>query len=139
MRHLVYILIGLAVAVGIAFVLLRQEAVSPGATITTPTPQGNITVTAPAPGAKVSNPFLVRGEARTFEQNVQWRLSTATGRELAKGFTTATAEDIGQFGPYGFTVSIPEGAPADLILEVFESSARDGAEINTVTVPLRYE
>jgi hypothetical protein len=143
MKHLLFGLLGVAIALAIGFWILSRDAGQP-TPIATPiaqspsaTPTGNITVTSPRSGEQVQKSFEVKGQARTFEQNVQWRLTDAEGKVLASGFTTATAADVGLFGPYSFKAQIPNGTPDQLlVVQVFESSAEDGSEINKVSVPV---
>lgn len=96
----------------------------------------NIIVTAPQAGSNVSSPFVVRGEARTFENNVVLRLTEQGGRVLVEDFTTAQSPDIGQFGPFEMEISYPATTQSSATLEVFQYSARDGSEIDKVTIPL---
>jgi len=98
----------------------------------------NISVTAPAPYARITSPVAVSGEARVFENVVNVRLRDEDGRVLADTFTTADAPDIGQFGP--FSISLSFDAPTGTVgtLEVFWQSPRDGSETDTVTIPVRF-
>lgn len=100
-----------------------------------PTASENIEVLAPFMGDSVKSGFVVKGNARTFENTVTIRLSDSVGNVLIETFTTANAPDIGQFGPFekaiNFTTEDTEGK-----LEVFQYSAKDGSEIDKVEVPL---
>ena len=49
-----------------------------------------ITVTRPTPGASVSSPVLVSGDANVFEANVSIEVLDANGKVVGKTFTTAT-------------------------------------------------
>ena len=66
-----------------------------------------IVVERPIPNQSVWAPFQVRGFSRTFESNVQWKL-TMRDTEIASGFTTANQRDVGQHGPFEFTVTIDD-------------------------------
>ncbi len=96
----------------------------------------NIIVSLPYRNSEVGLPLVVRGEARTFENVVNVRLSQQDGRILAEDFTTADAPDIGQFGPFEFQLTYPEPTQRNGILEVFQHSAKDGSEIDKVTIPV---
>ncbi len=113
----------------------------PPNTSPTPTPQQerNIRVTAPTNGQTISNPVTVTGHARTFEQGVNFRLREANGRVLAEDFTTAQAPELGQFGPFQITINYPEPTQREGVLEVFQSSPRDGSEIDKVIINVRFE
>jgi hypothetical protein len=78
----------------------------------------------------------VAGEARTFEANVQIRVRDGDGAELAHTFTTAVTPDMGVFGPFSAPARYSEPSTSRGFVEVFESSARDGSEINMIRVPV---
>jgi spore germination protein GerM len=106
------------------------------------TNQPNILVYSPVDGTKVSSYFIVKGFARVFENTFVIRVSDAETNEryFEKPFMTKTGE-MGQYGEINHAISlgtvISEIADkANLTLEVFEYSAKDGSEINKVTVPL---
>lgn len=101
---------------------------------------GNIRVTRPTADQYVrADQFVIEGEARTFENNVQYRVKDlASSRIIAQGFTTATGE-MGTFSPFSIRVEVSPGVqyPTRALVEVFESSAKDGSEINKVQIPIR--
>lgn len=105
-----------------------------------PTPDpinGNITVSSPQEGDYVNaNGFTITGTARTFENNVAYRVKDlATNQVIAQGFTTATGE-MGKFSPYTINVKPKQASgvqyPTRALIEVYENSAKDGTEINKV-------
>jgi hypothetical protein len=104
--------------------------------------QPNILIYSPTSGTKISNYFIVKGFARVFENTFSIRLKDAVSNTLyfEKSFMTKTGE-MGQYGEINHAISLGEVATdindkTSLILEVFEYSAKDGLEINKVTVPL---
>lgn len=101
----------------------------------TPAASQNIEVLSPLMGDEVESGFVVKGNARTFENTVNIRLSDSSGNILVETFTTANAPDIGQFGPFETEVDYQSQAK-DGILEVFQYSAKDGSEIDKVEIPL---
>ena len=96
----------------------------------------NIVVTSPQSGSMVSSPIVVRGEARTFENTVNVRLSRQDGTVLTEEYTTAQSPDIGQFGPFQIELSYALPSQTAGIIEVFQYSARDGSETDKVTIPV---
>jgi hypothetical protein len=91
----------------------------------------NIKLLTPREGMLVSpDGFDVKGLARTFENSVAYRLKMESGKTI-DGHTTATGE-MGTFSPFVFSITPGESGKATL--EVFEFSAKDGSEINKVTV-----
>jgi hypothetical protein len=121
-----------------------QHSQAPTGESITPSPnQANITVTEPKSNDPVGRSFIVQGTARVFENSVSYRLrNQRTGSILNQGVTTADAPDVGQFGDYTITISIPENqqlANNDmLILEVYQASAKDGSDTDKVSVPVRF-
>ena len=83
-----------------------------------------VIATAPAAGDRVSSGFAVAGCSRTFESNVNWRLTGRDGGVLGAGNATGGGAD----GPDAFTFSVPFAVEARQIgtLEVFEEDASDG-------------
>lgn len=98
----------------------------------------NIKVTSPRPNEIISGQVVIAGEARTFESNVLYRVKDSSGKVLAFGNTTATAPDTGQFGPFQVTVAFSPPASSSGTVEVYEGSAKDGSEINKVTIPVLF-
>ncbi|HTM67990.1 MAG TPA: Gmad2 immunoglobulin-like domain-containing protein [Candidatus Binatia bacterium] len=102
----------------------------------------NIIVDEPAENAEVHARFAVRGIARTFESNVQLRLvNDRSGKTLAEKVTTAAAPDAGKYGPFSFDLKLAASsarAGDHLTLEVFDTSAENGAKIDLVTLHLVY-
>ena len=97
-----------------------------------------VRVAAPEPGATITSPVTVAGEARTFEANVQIRVRDGDGAELAHTFTTALTPDMGVFGPFSAPVRYLEPGASRGFVEVFESSAKDGSEINVIRIPVLF-
>lgn len=123
--------------------LQEQEAPrspSPWATVSPRAATANaiVRVTAPEPGARITSPVTVAGEARTFEANVQIRVRDGNDAELAHTFTTALTPDMGVFGPFSAPVRYSEPAASRGFVEVFESSAKDGSEINMIRIPVLF-
>ena len=98
--------------------------------------EANIKVTSPSPNERVGSPFTIKGEARVFENQLNWKLKGADGSVISEGMGTANAPDMGQFGPFETEVSysLPQGTSG--ILEVFDYSAKDGAVQDLVSIPV---
>ena len=112
-------------------------------TTATPTKEANITVTEPRNNDAVGRTFIVQGKARVFENVVSYRVkSQKAGNTIVQGTTMANSPDTGQFGDYTIKVTIPEDyvlATNDILaLEVYQASAKDGSDIDKVTIPLRF-
>ncbi|OGL66081.1 hypothetical protein A3B21_00740 [Candidatus Uhrbacteria bacterium RIFCSPLOWO2_01_FULL_47_24] len=100
---------------------------------------GNISVRAPQPNDLITSPLVVEGMERTFEQNVVIRLRDGKGNELVKIAVTGTAPDLGIHGPYRAELIFEKPKTSTGTLEVFQGSAKDGSEIDKVTISLRFE
>ncbi|MEU1075436.1 MULTISPECIES: Gmad2 immunoglobulin-like domain-containing protein [unclassified Streptomyces] len=91
----------------------------------------------PRPLDLVGNPIHVGGVATGFEATLEYRVSD--GHQQVTG-TFAAGGGTGEHGQFHFTVDVGHTAfRADrLLVQVFEARARDGGEINAVTVPVIY-
>jgi len=83
-----------------------------------------------------SRDFELSGLARTFEGNVQWRLRDARDAVVVKGVTTASLGTSAAWGAYQTRVRVPDAVTGPATLEIFEVSAKDGTELNTIRVPI---
>jgi hypothetical protein len=98
----------------------------------------NILVRSPLTNSLEVMPFVVEGEARVFENVFNYRLKDAADNYvLTDGVGYANAADIGEFGTFKIEISALRRLPVkkDVILEVFDYSAKDGSEENIVVVP----
>ena len=92
-----------------------------------------ITINTPLAGSALGSPLTVTGLAGTFEANVQARL-LVDGAEIA--FTFGAAAEAFVLSPYSLALPFSVAAPTPACLEAFTTSARDGARILIVQVPL---
>ncbi len=97
--------------------------------------RGNIAVEQPHAGARVGSPLTAAGRARVFEAALVWRLVDQGGRELAKGFTTASV-GAPDFGTFSFPIAFRVTAETAATVEVFTNSPRDGSVDELVRVPV---
>ncbi len=97
-------------------------------------PTQAIEVFSPLADGLYHSPIVVNGFSRTFEGNVNLRLTDKDGQVLAERNTLGGSVDgFDFFDSYlRFTVSTPISAT----LDVFETSAMDGSEINKVQIPV---
>lgn len=117
----------------------QTDSIPPDSQVnSTPLKSDNIIVRTPVQGTKISNPVVIKGEARTFENNVAVRITQSNGKVLAEDFTTAKSEDTGQFGPFEIQLSYSQPTQISGRIEVFQYSAKDGSEIDKVTVPVSF-
>lgn len=128
------------------FIFTKQPAVAPESTVTpsvsasvssTPAQELNVVITSPEAGESVSNPITVKGKARVFENTFAYALKDANGKKLFESFAMTDAKDAGLFGNFTVKIPVPVGATADLFVEAFEYSAKDGSVINLSRVPVK--
>ena len=101
-----------------------------------PEEEANIRVAEPQANAEISLPFTLRGEARTFESTVNFRIRDEDGTILLEDFTTALVSETSTFGEFSTEVSFPAPKGTTGMIEVFEYSAQDGREVNMVRIPI---
>jgi hypothetical protein len=80
-----------------------------------------------------ANPVVIRGQARTFENNVALRVRAADRTVIAEGYTTATGE-MGRHSPYRGSLWLTREPGRRIIVEAYEHSAKDGSEIHLARV-----
>lgn len=86
------------------------------------------------------NALFVSGIANTYEATVNFKLYDDNGVLVVEDFTTADMPDMGIAGPFRKVIAFAMPTPNVITgyLEVFEYSARDGSQINKVTVPVSF-
>ncbi|MCD9625688.1 Gmad2 immunoglobulin-like domain-containing protein [Rhabdothermincola salaria] len=94
-----------------------------------------VLVESPVPGDAVASPLEITGMANTFEGTVQYVVTDGDGLIVAEGFTTATA-GMGTFGTFSVTATFEVPTPGIGSVIGFETSARDGSQINVYEVPV---
>ncbi len=94
-----------------------------------------ILVTAPAIGQRVSSPVTIAGTADVFEAVVSIAILDADRRVVASTFTMATC-GTGCRGTFSADVRYDVAATQPGTIRVFEVSAKDGAPINVVEIPV---
>lgn len=102
-------------------------------------PGTNITVFIPRKDNNVNLPIKIVGNARVFEKTVNLRLKEkTTGKILYSGFTISKSPDMGVFGEFEAEISELNQKPSGqkIILEVFWLAPKDGAETDSVSIPL---
>jgi hypothetical protein len=109
---------------------------------TTQTNEPNIKVFSPRANDKVGTTFTVKGQARVFENQFRIRVANSATKEVLfdKG-VMSDAQDAGQFGNFSQDIDLSSAnlrSGDTLLLEVFDNSAKDGSEIDKVSVPLKF-
>lgn len=97
-------------------------------------PQLPIELFSPVGNGLYHSPIEVLGFSQTFEGNVNLRLSDDRNNVIAERSTIGGAADGFAFFHSYLRFTVTE--PITGTLEVFETSAEDGSEINTVTIPM---
>jgi hypothetical protein len=101
--------------------------------------EADIQVTAPVSGATVSSPLTLTGKAREFENVFNYRITDARGNILAEDHVLYSAPDTGVFGNFNLQIDFDDPETTTGTVEVFAKSARDGSEIDMVTIPVTFE
>jgi hypothetical protein len=97
-----------------------------------------ISVDSPDPGASVSSPVHISGEANVFEATVSIQILDENGDVIKEAFTTATC-GTGCWGTYETDVAYKVNHTQSGTVVVFESSAEDGSMLFPVEIPVTLE
>lgn len=97
-------------------------------------PTAPIEVFSPVSNGLYHSPLEVTGLSQTFEGIVTLRLSDGSGNILAERSTTGGAVDGFAFFHSYLRFTVTE--PITGVLEIFETSAKDGSEISKITIPM---
>ncbi len=95
--------------------------------------EANIEVYDPRDGDTISSPIKLSGQARVFENTVNYILFDDEGDIIVEGFTTANSPDIGEFGDFTEDITYITTAPTGK-LQVFQYSAKDGSMDDLVEI-----
>lgn len=83
------------------------------------------------------NPLVVKGRARTFENNVVLRVRDARGEILVEDFTTSAGE-MGHHNPFEAQLWITRDPGGRVTVDAFEYSAKDGSVRSLVSRETAY-
>jgi hypothetical protein len=140
-RAVLYLSLGLAVAIGLASTSCGagHDAMSDPPVVTPAADEPPIVVDRPAVSASVSSPVTVAGTANVYEANVTVRILDHTGAELARDFTTATC-GTGCRGTFALMLAYRSpGAQNGTIVVSDDDADGDGQPQHSVTIPVRLE
>jgi hypothetical protein len=110
-------------------------------TAVTPVPTtargNNLELTAPIRPI-TTNPFEVRGRARTFENHVTIRVLDENKKILVETHATATG-DLGQLNPFHRSIILTRPPGKEVTVELLDHSAKDGSLRERVAQTVAYE
>lgn len=90
-------------------------------------------------GDMLSSPVLIKGIGRSFENNLIVELRNSKHETLVKEFTTIKSADAGEKGEYLITLHFQFRNTGTGFVAVYESSAKDGSELNLVEIPVKFK
>lgn len=132
MRKKPIIILSVVICLSVVFFwLYKKPAIAP-----IPQEEKNISVSIPKANDQVGNPILVKGRARVFENTFAYALKDKAGHKLYEGSAMSNAPDAGLFGDFTIKIPVPANAPKELVVEVFDYSAKDGSVIDLVSIPV---
>lgn len=107
------------------------------ATVSSPTETSATEQNVYIDNVEAANPVVIRGRARTFENNVALRVRDANGGIIGESFTTATGE-MGTHSPFEGEVWVTRDPGGRITAEALEYSAKDGSPRSLVTKSIHY-
>ncbi len=100
----------------------------------------NIAVNYPAPNSIVKRTFVVHGQVRVFENQFNIRVKNAAGNIIFEKSALANVPNSKNYGIFNEQITLSQSVQSGekIILEVFDYSAKDGSEIDKITIPLKF-
>ncbi|MSR84874.1 hypothetical protein EXS71_00290 [Candidatus Uhrbacteria bacterium] len=124
----------------------RTEIISVPTPVLLPVPQGmicdethSICVDQSYENKLMTNPVVVTGTARAFEQQFSWAMEDGNGKVIKQGNIMTHGPDMATANPFTlrtFLTSVPKTTTGTLVL--LEFSPRDGSPIHVLRIPIRF-
>jgi len=96
-----------------------------------------IWVTAPVASQKITSPLTIKGNARVFEAQVNYRLRDKNGAVMAEGSAMASEGAPGR-GDFAGQLTFASTSSGPGQLEVFEVSMKDGSDLHKIIIPVEW-
>lgn len=99
----------------------------------------NITIDNIKSGDLIKSPVLVKGRGTAFENTLIVELRNSKHETVIKEFTTIKNSKVGEDGEYLITLHFQFRNTEEGYVAVYESSAKDGSELNLVEIPVKFK
>lgn len=115
----------------------QEELLTASAIISFPTGNRSVRVLSPKVGAAIKSPVIISGRASLLETTLQARIKDASGLVLAQTKIMTTEEKT--MSPFSVSVKYKKPTRSKGTIEVYSRSAKDGLEINKITIPVVFK
>ncbi|MDD2753066.1 MAG: Gmad2 immunoglobulin-like domain-containing protein [Candidatus Portnoybacteria bacterium] len=115
----------------------QEDLLTASAIISFPNSNRSIRALSPKIGAAIKSPVVISGRASVFEAVLQARIKDASGLTLAQ--TKIMAKEGQKMSPFSASVKYKKPTRPKGTIEVFSLSAKDGSEINKITIPVVFK
>ena len=105
--------------------------------IKSPARNNSIEVTAPKINERIKSPVQISGQAAIFEAQFNARIKDNSGLILAE--TQLRTEEGQTMSPFSAKIKYKKSSANQGIIEVFDVSPKDGAEIYKVSIPVTFQ
>jgi len=105
--------------------------------VKSPTENKVFKIDAPKVGAAIKSPARVSGQAAVFEAVMQVRIKDASGLTLAQ--TRVMTAEGQKMSPFSASIKYKKPTRSKGIIEFFALSAKDGSEINKLSIPVVFK
>lgn len=99
----------------------------------------NIKVSLPKPNDEIGLPLVIKGEARVFESQFNYRLKDKDDSVLVENGITANAQESREYKSFEVEESYPEPKGDTGTLEVFDYSPKDGSEVDKIATHVKFK
>jgi len=105
--------------------------------VKSPTENKVFKIDAPKVGAAIKSPARVSGQAAVFEAVMQVRIKDASGLTLTQ--TRVMTAEGQKMSPFSAVIKYKKPTRSKGIIEFFALSAKDGSEINKLSIPIVFK
>ena len=114
--------------------LRSANAIYPWQLLVIPSSDPAIRITTPKPEASIKSPVAISGQSNTFEGRLSVRVLDSRWRVIGQG--TAMGGSMGTVGSFSVTLPITFTVAQKGVVEAWYNSAKDGAVMEAVSVPV---
>lgn len=136
-RFVIALCVLVAVLICTGFYVFQAPTAAPTQHVAVSRSNDYLVVNEPTPMQTISSPVRVAGSSNFFEASTRVRIRDSSGHILADTATLA-AGWADKLYPFSISLSYSTPSTSQGVVEVFESSAKDGSDIHKISIPIQF-